>query len=152
MAAETGLPPAAKCEEKSEEQSRGVPLWLVVLAALALGGLVELIIYGYLERPGRGGVANEKFWDYLELLIVPAALALGVYWLNRRQEERNREADAMRETERAAGRMGRTAALPKPLPPAVLLVKPHPSPRLHSRVCIPYLVTEDPGFRALPKA
>jgi hypothetical protein len=60
-----------------EEQSRSVPLWLVALAVLALGGIIEVIIYGYLEKPGWIGVANKRFWDYLELLIVPAALALG---------------------------------------------------------------------------
>jgi hypothetical protein len=39
------------------------------------------------------GIADKKFWDYLALLIVPAALAFGVYWLNRRQDEREREAE-----------------------------------------------------------
>jgi uncharacterized protein YjbI with pentapeptide repeats len=85
-----------------EEQTRSVPMWLVVLAVLALGGVVELIVYGYLERPGWVGVSDKKFWDYLELLIVPAALALGVYWLNRMQERERQAQEAQREREREA--------------------------------------------------
>jgi hypothetical protein len=68
-------------------------LWRVVLAVLVLGGVVEVIIYGYLERPGWIGVADKRFWDCLDLLIVPAALALGVYWLNRVQSERELKAE-----------------------------------------------------------
>lgn len=62
------------------------------MASQGLGGVVEVIIYGYLERPGWIGVSGKQFWDYLDLLIVPAALALGVYWLNRRQDERDQQA------------------------------------------------------------
>jgi hypothetical protein len=98
MTAETGPSPAAD----SEEQSRRVPRWVMIVAALVLVGVVGVIVYGYLARPGWIGVADKTFWDYLELLIVPAALALGVYWLNRRQDERDREADAARERERQA--------------------------------------------------
>jgi uncharacterized protein YjbI with pentapeptide repeats len=89
VAVETSHSPAPDPDDQSEERSSSVPLWLVVVAILALGGVVEVIIYGYLERPGWIGVADKKFWDYLVLLIVPAALALGVYWLNRRQDERD---------------------------------------------------------------
>jgi hypothetical protein len=96
VAAETEPPLAPDPEHKSEEQSSSVPLWLVVVAVLALGGVVEVIIYGYLERPGWIGVSGKKFWDYLALLIVPAALAIGVYWLNRRQDERDQQAEADR--------------------------------------------------------
>jgi uncharacterized protein YjbI with pentapeptide repeats len=97
VAAEAGPPPAGR-----GEQARKVPRGLVVIAALAIAGVVVVIVYGYLARPGWIGVSSKKFWDFLELLIVPAALALGVYWLNRRQDERNRESDAAREREREA--------------------------------------------------
>jgi hypothetical protein len=43
------------------------------------GVVIGVIVYGYLAKPGWTGVTNKKFWDYLELLIVPAALALGVF-------------------------------------------------------------------------
>jgi hypothetical protein len=67
--------------------------WLVGITLLALVG--GLIIYSYSDWPGSGyfGIADKKFWDYLELLIVPAALAIGVYLLNRAQSERERKAE-----------------------------------------------------------
>jgi uncharacterized protein YjbI with pentapeptide repeats len=75
----------------------------VVSAALTLTAVVGVIVYGYLAKPGWIGVADKTFWDYLELLIVPAALAIGVYWLNRAQQERDREADqAQQQRERKA--------------------------------------------------
>jgi hypothetical protein len=71
-------------------------VWIGGIATLALVlGVVGVILYGYLAEPVPGwvGVSDKKFWDYLELLVVPAALALGVYWLNRAQQERERKAD-----------------------------------------------------------
>jgi uncharacterized protein YjbI with pentapeptide repeats len=55
-----------------------------------------LIIYSYADWQGAQyfGIADKKFWNYLDLLIVPAALAIGVYLLNRAQSEREREAQA----------------------------------------------------------
>jgi hypothetical protein len=93
MTAETGPSPA----EPEKRSSRG-PRWLMIIATLALTvGIVGVILfYGYQARPGWVGVANKKFWDYLELLIVPAALAIGVYLLNRAQSEREREAEEAR--------------------------------------------------------
>ena len=96
MATDPPQPPEPS--EESEEQSSRVQLWPVVLAVLVLGGVVEVTIYGYLERPGWVGSSGKQFWDYLDLLIVPAALALGVYWLNQRQNERDQQvADAQQE-------------------------------------------------------
>jgi uncharacterized protein YjbI with pentapeptide repeats len=80
-----------------ENRANAVPRWLVVSAALVLAAVVVgVIVYGYLAKPGWVGVSDKKFWDYLELLIVPAALALGVYWLNRAQRESEREAEEAR--------------------------------------------------------
>jgi hypothetical protein len=74
------LPQAAEPQEQSSRRPR-----LGFITALAIfAGVVIVIIYGYLVRPGWIGVSGKQFWDYLDLLIVPAALALGVYWLNRR--------------------------------------------------------------------
>ena len=83
-----------------EELSGRAPRWMVLTAALTLAGVIGLIAYGYVARPGWIGVSGKKFWDYLELLIVPAALGIGVYWLNRRQTERDNQAEAERERER----------------------------------------------------
>src|ERR671920_2561547 len=89
---ETDPPPTSELEERSKEHSSSIPTRAAVLAAAVLLGI---IVYGYLDMPGSGwiGVANKKFWNYLDLLIVPAALALGVYWLNRRQNERDQQAE-----------------------------------------------------------
>ena len=88
VAAEADAPPA-DIEERSGEHSSSVPRRVKVLAAVVLAVMLVLILYGYSDMPWSGwiGVANKRFWDYLELLFVPAALALGVYWLNRRQDE-----------------------------------------------------------------
>src|SRR5215213_6563004 len=77
-----------------QEASSERPPWrgTALIAALTLVGIVVVILYGYLAKPGWVGVSDKKFWDYLELLIVPAALAIGVYWLNRAQSEREHEA------------------------------------------------------------
>jgi hypothetical protein len=89
---ETEPPQTSELEERSKEHSSSIPTRAAVLAAAVLLGI---IVYGYLDMPGSGwiGVANKKFWNYLDLLIVPAALALGVYWLNRRQNERDQQAE-----------------------------------------------------------
>jgi uncharacterized protein HemX len=92
----TDPPQPPETPEESEKQSSRIPLWLIVTAVLVLGGVVEVIIYGYLERPGWVGVSGKKFWDYLKLLIVPAALAIGVAWLNWAQRKRERVAEEAR--------------------------------------------------------
>jgi uncharacterized protein YjbI with pentapeptide repeats len=78
-------------------------LWTV---GIVIVGVLIWLGYGY---PGTGfgqakvnqGVQPAKtLWDWLQLLIVPAALALGGYWLNKGQREREREAeDARKERE-----------------------------------------------------
>jgi uncharacterized protein YjbI with pentapeptide repeats len=109
---ETDPPPTSELEERSKEHSSSIPTRAAVLAAAVLLGI---IVYGYLDMPGSGwiGVANKKFWNYLDLLIVPAALALGVYWLNRRQNERDQQAEeTQRERElEVENRRGQDAAL-----------------------------------------
>ena len=100
MADETDRTAAVEPEDKTVEQSRSVPLWLVVSAVIVLGAVVGVIIYGYLERPGWIGVADKKVWDYLELLIVPAALALGVAWLNWAKERERQAQVEQRDRER----------------------------------------------------
>jgi hypothetical protein len=63
------------------------------------------IVYGYLGLWGSVslGIANKKVWDWLDLVIVPTALAIAVYELNRAQQERERQAQEDRsERERKA--------------------------------------------------
>jgi hypothetical protein len=91
-----------KPEEESEEQSSRIQLWLIVLAVLVF--VVGLIVYSYADWPGARyfGIADKKIWDYLDLLIVPAALAIGVYLLNRAQERERQAQEEQRERERKA--------------------------------------------------
>jgi hypothetical protein len=94
----------ASKEVSSEGEASGVPRWLVVTVALALTIVAIVIVYGYLARPKPEwiGVANKNVWDWLALLVVPAALAMGVYWLNTRQAARQqREADRRQASEEA---------------------------------------------------
>jgi Pentapeptide repeats (8 copies) len=100
MKEEAGRSPTAEIEHSPK--SVVIPRWVVVVAALVLAGVVVVIFYGYLAKPGWIGVSDKKFWDYLELLIVPAVLAIGVAWINLMQGERGRreeEAQQRRELE-----------------------------------------------------
>jgi uncharacterized protein YjbI with pentapeptide repeats len=94
VVADTEHPPAD--DQGHLGKSRVVPRWVFITALAIFAGVVIVIIYGYMVRPRWIGVSDKKFWDYLELLFVPAALALGVYWLNRRQDERDQQAEEER--------------------------------------------------------
>jgi uncharacterized protein YjbI with pentapeptide repeats len=83
--------PTAEPEEPPK--SGRVLWWAGLIAALVLTAVAVVIVYGYLARPGWTGVSGKKFWDYLELLVVPAALALGLAWLNWAQRQRERAAE-----------------------------------------------------------
>ena len=61
----------------------------VTIALLVLLGTLTLI----------GIPFNITLWDWLELLIVLAALVIGGFWLNRAQREREREAQKRRGNE-----------------------------------------------------
>jgi hypothetical protein len=72
-------------------QSRGRKvLWLGAAVAL----LIVAIVVGY-----RYGIT---LWDWIKILIVPAALAIGATWLTWVQRKREREAEAEQERERLA--------------------------------------------------
>jgi hypothetical protein len=100
MTAETGSSPAAD----PGEQSSRVPRWLLVLAGLALAGVVGVIVYRYLARPGWVGVADKTLWDWLQLLsalAIPVVLALGGYLFTRSENRRAQAiANQRAETER----------------------------------------------------
>jgi uncharacterized protein YjbI with pentapeptide repeats len=105
VAVGTSPPSAPDPNDKSEKRSSSIPLGFVVFAAIALGGVVEVFIYGYLARPGWVGVIGKTIWDYLDVFLVPVAVGVATAWLtweqNRRQrkdeaaqQERQRQADA----------------------------------------------------------
>ena len=62
---------------EQEASSKRRPWRGIAIAGNALVGTVGAIVYGYLARPGWIGVSDKKFWDYLELLIVPRPLRPG---------------------------------------------------------------------------
>src|SRR4051794_7965739 len=61
--------------------TRGQLLWAVGIAAV----LTVAVLIGY-----RYGIT---LWDWIKLLVVPAAIAIAGLWFNRQQQERQREAE-----------------------------------------------------------
>jgi hypothetical protein len=92
---ESGSPSAA--EPGDSPRSSRILRWVVVSVAPALMGVVGVILYlGYTAGPRWEwvGVSGKKFfWDYLDLLIVPVAIAIGVTVINWMQDERERKAE-----------------------------------------------------------
>ena len=86
MGTETGV---------SRSGGREVLRWLVVaLVVLTLVGGLGIILYrGHMGKPWWEGTRDKEFWDYLELLIVPAAIAVGVAVINWMQSWRERQTD-----------------------------------------------------------
>jgi uncharacterized protein YjbI with pentapeptide repeats len=79
------------------QQSRWRPTRRQVLWA---SGILIFVICSYVFGWKWTGLPKRTLWDWLELLIVPGALAFGVYWLNQRQAARaEAEAAARRRRE-----------------------------------------------------
>lgn len=92
MAAESGPPLAGD----SEEQSHIVPSWFAVLAAF-LGAVVGVIA----ARLGSFGFAGKTVWDYLDVFLVPVAVAAATAWLTLEQNKRqHRDEAAQQESQR----------------------------------------------------
>ena len=73
-------------------------LVVVLLVSAGITLLASLIWAGY-EVDGTGFGA-QKLWDWMELLIIPAALGVGAWWFNRAERKADREIaiDRQRET------------------------------------------------------
>ncbi len=82
-------------ERTGTPKTSWLPTWVIVVATLVVivGVIGAILFYGYTTEPGWVGVSNKKFWDYLDLLIVPAAIAVGVTILNWMQDARQRKAE-----------------------------------------------------------
>jgi uncharacterized membrane protein len=81
---------------------RRIPSGILAIAVLVMivVGIGAILYYGYMTRPGWVGVSGKKFWDYLDLLIVPTAIAIGVAvinWMQSRRERQAEEAQRVRE-------------------------------------------------------
>jgi hypothetical protein len=56
----------------------------IVVVAIVLVVVIALIVVGY--RFGWTGFTGKTLWDWLQLLIVPLALAIGGFWLSQIQK------------------------------------------------------------------
>jgi hypothetical protein len=103
MQSESGFPPGAEPKRRKSIHLwvTDITAWVMSISPLALVlGVVGVILYGYSTKAGWVGVADKNFWDYLELLFVPAILAIGAFWLNAAQRAREQaRQDAQRELE-----------------------------------------------------
>jgi membrane protein DedA with SNARE-associated domain len=81
-----------------EERSSRVPSWLVVLAAF-LGAVVGVIA----ARLGSFGFAEKTVWNYLDVFLVPVAVAAATAWLTWAQNKRQRKDEDAQE-KRASSR------------------------------------------------
>jgi hypothetical protein len=69
-------------------KARSALAWGGGIAAVIILGLVGVVVYGYVTKPGWVGVADKTLWDWLQLLVVPAVLAAGGLLLNTAQRSR----------------------------------------------------------------
>jgi len=147
-------------EYKDTPQDRSLPLiWAVVIGVVLLATLSVLIVLGYIyqwewvgvgeayrPRPTDQNIRREKtLWDWMQLLIVLVAVAIGTFVLNqtakrrddkaqaaqRRREEVAQKAQKERE-EALADRRAQDAALQSYLDQlSALLIDAELSERLH---------------------
>jgi uncharacterized protein YjbI with pentapeptide repeats len=71
-------------------QKLSKPLMVVAITILVVG-LLALVIFGYLLRLAWTGFFNKTLWDWLQLLIIPAVLAVGGYLFNFAASRNERE-------------------------------------------------------------
>jgi uncharacterized protein YjbI with pentapeptide repeats len=105
VVADTDHQPADDQEDLRNDAK--IPPWVYISTLVIFACVVIVIIYGYLARPGWVGVSGKKFWAYLDLLIVPAALAIGVYLLNWAQSARQANAEAAQQRRDSAAEEAR---------------------------------------------
>src|SRR5688572_26028018 len=93
----------------SERSRARISLGLFLVAGVGIGVIVVLVggyywEWGWTGLPRRkvepeGIMAMKTLWDWQELLLVPLALALAGWWLNRVQKKRDQKSEERR-TER----------------------------------------------------
>jgi uncharacterized protein YjbI with pentapeptide repeats len=65
---------------------------LVALVAVLAVGLIGAILGGYLFGWSWAGVGSKTLWEWMQLLVIPAVLAVGGYLFNSQQNRLQREA------------------------------------------------------------
>ncbi len=96
-------------QDKDAPQDRSVPvIWVVVVSVVLLATLSVLIVLGYIYRWEWVGVGEtyrpkptdqdirrgKTLWDWMQLLIVPVAVAIGSFVLNQTAKRRDDKAQA----------------------------------------------------------
>lgn len=97
MAIETGPSPAGP-----EKQTRRVPSWLVVFAAFlaAVVGVIvaRLVLFGFAGNTVWDyRFAGKTVWNYLDVFLVPVAVALVTVWLTLWENRRQRKYEALQQ-------------------------------------------------------
>lgn len=78
----------------------GVPKWQIPTAGqLLVWGIRGAIVLGVLVLIA--AAVDKSLWNWLRLLVVPAVLAIGGYWLNRQQQARQFEVEERRAQDQA---------------------------------------------------
>ena len=96
MQSGSGSSPAA--EPKGSTRFNWIRRIVVISAVLALVGILGDILYvGAKTTPWWEGTHDKAFWAYLQLLIVPVAIAIGATAINWMQSERARRAEDIQE-------------------------------------------------------
>jgi len=64
---------------------------VIIISLVILLILLVLIILGYLFNWSWTGLHGKTLYDWLQLLIIPAVLSFGVWWLTRLQQQRDQQ-------------------------------------------------------------
>ncbi len=80
--------------------------WVAILAvAIVLVTAIAFIISAYRFGWAGTGFLNKSLWDWLQLLIIPAVLAVAGFWFNQTQKDRDQKAqEAQKQREEDAAR------------------------------------------------
>ena len=110
---QSGSGSSPEAEPKGSTRFSRILRIVVISAVLALVGILVVILYvGAKATPWWEGTHDKAFWAYLQLLVVPVAIAIGATAINWMQSERARKAeDAQQERERVAEEASRQREL-----------------------------------------
>jgi len=86
-----------------QKAKKPLEIIIVTIVCLLVIALVVVIVQAYLFHVNVPGLAGKNIWDWLQLLIIPAVLAVGGYLFNFTTSRNDRQANEQRaQTEREA--------------------------------------------------
>jgi hypothetical protein len=86
-----------------QEVPSGIRIFVTLLIISSLLALVYIVSGGYVEGWKWTGIIKDPsfrsrtFWDWLDILIVPAVVAVGIFLLDQRQKARERRMQIVQE-------------------------------------------------------